>query len=141
MFAQRHAELGIWCGYVGIPSTHPWWGWNHDDIDRELEESIHGGVTFAQDGDGDKWAVGHYWVGFDCGHGGDLVPQIFQLFCQMAVPMASAGNDVYRRLPYVQGEITSLAAQLRAADILPPPPDTEIPPAEAPLLEEDHLEW
>ncbi len=34
---------GSWCGYVGVPPTHPAFGKSYDDVNV----SVHGGLTFA----------------------------------------------------------------------------------------------
>jgi hypothetical protein len=41
--ALRHVEWGNWCGYVGVPTTHPLHGKSYDEPDLE----VHGGLTFA----------------------------------------------------------------------------------------------
>lgn len=35
--------IGAWCGYVGVPNDHPYYGQPYDDI----PVSVHGGLTFA----------------------------------------------------------------------------------------------
>lgn len=42
--AVRHASLGHWCGYVGVPPEHPWAGHTYDS---DVEVDVHGGLTFA----------------------------------------------------------------------------------------------
>ncbi len=60
--------------------------------------TVHGGVTWS----GER-VDGDWWIGFDCGHWGDLKPadDIF-------------GDGVYRTFEYVEGEVKSLAEQLNA---------------------------
>lgn len=57
-----------WCGYVALPKEHIYYGKGYDDIPIE----VHGGLTFAQKGDGKTWDKKYYWIGFDCSHAGDL---------------------------------------------------------------------
>jgi hypothetical protein len=39
----KHDKLGSLCGYIGVPSSHPWYGKRYDDISAE----VHGGLTFS----------------------------------------------------------------------------------------------
>lgn len=59
----RTPELLQLNGYVALPPEHPCYGKDFGDIDVE----VHGGLTFASEGDGEKWERGYWWVGFDCG--------------------------------------------------------------------------
>ena len=128
-------ELGIFCGYVGVPESHPWHGKHYSHplgacteycsedvhschcIDAKLE--AHGGVNFSDHCSPDATessGVCHivepgdadniWWFGFDCAHAGDLCPGSFSLrFLQ---------DGIYRDLSYVRAEVTHLAAQLAA---------------------------
>lgn len=64
-------ELGVRCGYVALPPTHPVNNFYNENY------NVHGGVTFFGENHlsacffGDK-ACNDKWLGFDCGHGGDL---------------------------------------------------------------------
>lgn len=57
----RHNGLGFRCGYVQIPSGHPWFKKHYHNIDVD----VHGGLTFSD------WLDGNYWIGFDCAHYND----------------------------------------------------------------------
>lgn len=39
---------GYLTGYVGIPSDHPLWGWDHHAIPTELGIVVHGGLTYSK---------------------------------------------------------------------------------------------
>src|SRR5690348_9897842 len=59
-----HIFGGHLCGYVQLPSGHPW-----EKLDPfDIPDEVHGGITFLQ-----KIAE-EYWIGFDCGHSEDIVP-------------------------------------------------------------------
>ena len=71
-------SVGHRCGYVGVPKGHPLFGVDRSDETsvlggRSIEEefTVHGGVTFTgrweKDFGNDIW-----FIGFDCGHAGDL---------------------------------------------------------------------
>lgn len=108
-------DMGTLCGYVGVPPGHPWHGQDHDDVSA----SVHGGLTYG------AFCTGHichlprpgepaevYWLGFDCGHAGDLIPRfgpVFRLSYHLDLGMA------YRNLAYVTAEVECLAAQAAAA--------------------------
>lgn len=85
-------HFGAWCGYVGVPETHPCFGKGWIDVEAELSVHVHGGLTFADRCDPRaeespelmSGAVCHvpypgrpdpvWWLGFDCLHGGDYAP-------------------------------------------------------------------
>lgn len=88
--------MKVLLGYVGLPRGHRYFGVSYDDIDVD----VHGGLTFSghrdEHGGEDIW-----WLGFDCAHAGDLVPD-----------MRMSGT--YRDIAYVRAEVERLAAQLAA---------------------------
>ncbi len=106
LVVRNHA--GNWCGYVGLPVTHPWHGKGYgasvlDDQDGgDWENSIdamvevHGGLTysaFCQEHGDEASAICHvagpgrpepvWWFGFDAGHSGDFSPQMHASLCGM----------------------------------------------------------
>ena len=101
--------MGAWCGYVGVPSTHPAYEKDYnDDILEKID--VHGGLTYA-----DKCAgvICHvpepgmpddvWWLGFDTAHYGDVVP--------LNVHWAQH-DETYKNIKYVTDEVKSLAEQL-----------------------------
>lgn len=56
------------CAYVGVPSGHPLANRDYN----ELPLSVHGGLTYAGEGDDKPWPKGYYWYGWDYGHYGDV---------------------------------------------------------------------
>lgn len=116
-------HLGAWCGYVGVPDTHPYYKRDYSDLDVE----VHGGLTFAdlcheeaEEGHGICHIPepGHpdnvWWLGFDCGHAWDYMPR----FVRLPSPLGRSpfGDETYRTLEYVQSECERLAAQLKGAE-------------------------
>lgn len=68
-WSVTHNGRGFRCGYVRVPTGHPWHGQDYDRVACDC----HGGLTFAEadipcgkGGEDNAW-----WVGFDCAHGGD----------------------------------------------------------------------
>lgn len=57
------------CGYVGLPKGHKYY---EKDYDR-ININVHGGLTFADKGDGKIWTAGLWWIGFDCAHYNDTI--------------------------------------------------------------------
>jgi hypothetical protein len=124
--AVRHPDSGHWCGYVGLPESHPGHGQSRDEF-RSLD--VHGLVTFAdfcQEGPEDS-SICHvpdsgsdkvYWIGFDCQHIHDRAPGLEALLkkledlpvCRSMLPVSR--GLVYRTLDYVRKECASLARQL-----------------------------
>jgi hypothetical protein len=107
---------GGWCGYVAVLPGEPSYGKN--DLDLE----VHGGLTFssfcAEDnkehgichipGPGEPDKV--WWLGFDCGHYGDLSPAMAARDKELGInPVA---EEVYRDLEYLKEQCHELAKQL-----------------------------
>jgi hypothetical protein len=57
------------CGYVGLYKSHVAYGIKYDNINVD----VHGGLTFGNNGKDNDFLDDKetYWLGFDCGHGGD----------------------------------------------------------------------
>lgn len=92
---MKRTGVGVWCGYVGVPIGHPWYGVHGSDIDPY--PTVHGGVTFSdhQGDDNRTW-----WIGFDCSHHWDYIP---------ALGLGDPGG--YRDVDYVTAEVVNLALQ------------------------------
>ncbi len=90
-------DNGAWCGYIGLPKGHPWYGVRYSDI--YPRPTVHGGLTFA-----DHWSTDdlRWWVGFDCAHYDDLFPNS---------PWEFDTERVYRDADYVTAEVVNLALQ------------------------------
>lgn len=125
--AVRNRHGGHWCGYVGVTEGHQFFGVDYSDTYGKAHIDVHGGLTYAdfcQEQD-DEHGICHtpepgqpervWWLGFDCAHCGDVSPG-FRSF------RGTHGTyEIYRRLVYVKDECASLARQLLAAGIVPPP--------------------
>ena len=114
---------GAWCGYVGVPETHPCYRRHYDEVDAD----VHGELTFAdlcQESAPEGHGICHipepghpdnvWWLGFDCGHFMDFQPRWPKLFDQAGWPERAQ----YRTLDYVQAECERLAAQLYLMDLV-----------------------
>ena len=79
-------------GYVAIPPSHCLYGKGENSLSVSGKIKVHGGLTYAQHGDGD-YAPKHWWVfGFDTSHIGDTLTnwpkeavedETKRLFCQL----------------------------------------------------------
>lgn len=101
------AWVGHWCGYVGVSKSHPLY-LADDCADYERLPSVHGGITFTSHCSLRDNCVGLpnanlWWIGFDCGHYGDMSPY-------MSPPIS---QGTYRDIDYVVSEIFSLIDQLK----------------------------
>lgn len=127
-------RMGVWCGYVGVPPKHPWYGVHYDEI--EPSPDVHGGLTFSDfchEGHGDE-AICHtpepgrparvWWLGFDCHHMLDMPPLMadpapgfaeFQSIYTDKRFNVPGFQYVYRTLDYAQAECVGLAAQVDVA--------------------------
>ena len=70
-----HNGIGYRCGYIKVPSDHPWYGKNIDH--RDINSiTVHGSITFAKPDIpctiGEETDDNGYWLGFDAAHAGDL---------------------------------------------------------------------
>lgn len=126
-------------GYVGVAKGHPAYGMGYDGMPMPYEDlyqvEVHGGVTFAQEGDG-KWPTGLWWLGFDCAHCGDLVPGVAMLIAKFAdkPPLSEVmeltkmveeitgksmfDGETYKNFQYVRSEVKRLAEQLADLDFI-----------------------
>lgn len=97
---MRTRRMGHLCGYVDVPEGHPWYGLGYDAI---TGVDVHGGLTYAR-------ATDNVWrIGFDCGHAGDLIPGMVELYGPRDY------GDIYRTIGYVEAECRKLAEQAAAA--------------------------
>jgi hypothetical protein len=94
--------LGALNGYVAVPSGHPDFGKDYDDVDI----NVHGGLTYAEDSAPMAAADAGWWFGFDCAHAGDIVPGM-----NMYRTQRGDFGETYKDLAYVRAEIESLVAQ------------------------------
>lgn len=114
----RRNHSGAWCGYVGIPPSHPFHKMPYDDI----PVYVHGGLTYADkcNPQADGTGVCHetddeddlWWFGFDCCHWNDYPPALDTKLKQVGAPSVFEIIS-YKPLHYVEKEIASLARQLR----------------------------
>ena len=101
----RRLDMGCWAGYVAVSLGHPW----HGLTLGEVPAVVHGGCTHS----GPLIPVeasSQWWIGFDCCHGGDLVPRLWELMGR-----AGLAGFQYRDLDYVRRETNELAAQAEVA--------------------------
>ena len=103
---------GHLCGYVQIPKDHIYFG------DNDICVDCHFGLTF-------NYANEEHWIGFDCGHSGDIIPTI-ELFKKQReaagepdpFPIPKKFHDialfhpVYRNISYCVEECVGIIDQL-----------------------------
>lgn len=110
---KRNLSFGNWCGYVRVPNYHQWSILKEAGIDDPVSNSIrvHGGVTyigpcFEDDSD-------HKLIGFDCAHGGDLLP-----LTQKDRWRHHTSWETYKDIKFVTSEVKNLAIQACQAGVL-----------------------
>lgn len=113
VYLLRHPFHGAWCGYVGIPEGHQYFGKNYQELDH-LE--VHGGLTYSADHRPLHEPDGLWWFGFDCAHGFDFAPQLHKDITKLGLPFSALLTDEngYRTLDYVKKQALHLAKQLAA---------------------------
>ena len=78
----KHDHAEHLCGYLGVPTSHPWTKYQTSDWD--IPADVHGGITYSAlsttekphlDSEGLPYPsdipMDVFWVGFDCAHLGD----------------------------------------------------------------------
>lgn len=124
-------RFGSWCGYVGLPPGHPLHGraaWGTPGTDEQKDERldamrVHWGVTYTNECGGEICHVPQpgepehvWWIGFDCGHSGDLSPGLIATVRAICGPSRLREQyEAYRDIGYVIRETEGLAAQLEEA--------------------------
>ncbi|KVT60618.1 hypothetical protein BGV56_00830 [Burkholderia ubonensis] len=120
--------FGHWCGYVGVPPSHPMYAREYSDIyENVVVLDVHGGLTFSDHCDplhdeetgrgichvpepgspDDVW-----WLGFDCGHAFDYSPGAAARLKAFAPELPRLTHEIYRNMAYVMQQTRELAAQL-----------------------------
>lgn len=100
------------CGYVAVPTGHPAWDKNSND----LPINVHGGITFAQRGgkkDRHFKDKNLYWFGFDCAHAGDKLLGIERAFKHAKLPYLTKRKGHLWTLREVVAETKIMAKQLK----------------------------
>jgi hypothetical protein len=114
----KRGPAGSFCGYVGVPSTHPLHGRPYDDV----PVMVHGDLTFS-DGceevapEKQDDAICHvpepgepddvWWFGFDCAHWCDIMPSMHPEWSYDGMR-----GKTYRDLEFATEECRALATQL-----------------------------
>ena len=116
----NHIFGGHLCGYVVIPENCPKW-----KFEEVPDFDVHGGITFSNIQD----HLDKYVIGFDCAHGGDIVPSMKEIINDIyekcfkwmkkgaAEKFMELNNRVnprptYKNIEFVKKECESLADQL-----------------------------
>lgn len=76
--------------------------------------ACHGGITFSAKRNRKRWPKNYWYLGFDCAHSGDMLPEMCAL--QQSIPslrhFTGILGEVYRDMAYVTEECLNLARQL-----------------------------
>jgi hypothetical protein len=88
-------------GYVQIPTYHHLNKSGYGAAHEASEISVHGGLTYAGEGDAIS-NLGGWWFGFDTAHSGDLSPRYPRVLA----------DEAYKNIEYVIAETKNLAHQL-----------------------------
>lgn len=112
---QRNNSLA-WCGYVGLPPEHKYYGKNYQDLEKlDVElDGAHGGLTYSEPcmdlichkSDDDTKPL--WWLGFDCAHAYDLIPGFYEFISAPSLP------GTYRNMDYVIARVKTMAEELAA---------------------------
>lgn len=118
----RRTNLGILVGYVVVTKDHP-----VCDIDGPLDFNVHGGITYCGKNPKDVYSLsdvskpsdnGEKWLGFDCCHILDYVPNdpVRRIIQTRSVANNSSfyppSHKIYKNIEFVTNQINSLIEQL-----------------------------
>lgn len=109
-FLLNRSHLGALCGYVGVPSWHPWYQKHYDSVDA----SVHGGLTYSGSCHGVICHTGPqevWWLGFDCAHYMDQIPAMKSIMPDVA----NFGGSSYKDITYVRDQNLDLLRQAMEA--------------------------
>jgi len=125
------AHHGAWCGYVGVPLGHPWFGKDRHDMEN-VEVEVYDEISYGAFCD-EELGVCHvpepgrsdhvWWIGFSCMTSQDILPIFDQLQPDYRVRGRSwmevkAGHGAtYKPLAFVIDEVTQLAGQAAEATL------------------------
>lgn len=124
--AVRNWLSGAWCGYVGVPPSHPWHGQRPDNIHADVHGNVNFGGPCTEGGEEGPY-ICHvpdpgrphdvWWLGFDCSHGWDFAPNLVHYLDVLDPGIEERFFDMttYRTFAYIQAEVTRLAAQAAEA--------------------------
>lgn len=120
----QRMSTGSLCGYVGLPSGHPWFELSYADAPLEAVR-VHGKITYANSSQGLVCCPGDkllWWIGFDCAHNGlDLYPGRASSITGFLLSMEPMWSDVeegpasYKTFPQVKKWTIELARLAAAA--------------------------
>jgi hypothetical protein len=98
-------DMGHRCGYVSVPTDHPWHNKGYNDVDLD----VHGGLTYAGMRDG------NWWFGYDCAHHGDARdPELMSdEYKAMLITLLNFDGDTIKTLDFCVNECESMAWQLK----------------------------
>lgn len=131
-------RMGAWCGYVAVNPGHRFYGVGYSSCTKKPQckkskrdhycdhtpgnlLNVHGGITY---GNTCKDHICHvpkpgqpdnvFWLGFDCAHGGDVIPSMNELIPKgiTCMTMRDPFGGTYKDVPYVKREVNRLAKQL-----------------------------
>jgi hypothetical protein len=126
LIVRNHS--GSLCGYVGVTEGHPLFAMPYNDYENMADFDVHGGLTFSgfcSPSNDESKGICHvpapgrpdhvWWLGFDCGHNGDIAPG-FDAHIREIMPFEKSSfsepTDVYRTFTYVVDQVQGLARQL-----------------------------
>jgi len=108
----RNPEAGFLSGYVGVPSTHPYYDVDHATLE---DVEIHGGLQYSEPQvGGGRQRPDRWYFGFDCNQFDDLC--LKDLVTMDIISFGVKRSASYKSIAYVETEVRHLAEQLKAAE-------------------------
>lgn len=104
-WVKRNLSLGVLCGYVALTPDDKFF---EADYDSPLcsNLTVWGGLTYS------GWQQDRFWLGFDCAHATDLIPQQVSLRQAGMLGPAAITAETYKDVAFVKNELRQLVDQL-----------------------------
>lgn len=101
--------VGALCGYVRVPrKLAKSFRWKKFERKARYRFDVHGGVTFAGKHCNEPKLEDGKWIGFDCAHYQDYLPD----YANYSFAMLNMDHTTYRDVAYVKEQRALLAQQI-----------------------------
>ena len=104
-----------WCGYVGVPQGHEYYGVGYMDdyySIHDIEAYTHGGITYTNKFE--EWGDKFWFIGFDCSHCQDLTKwsEVQDETCHSEGKGSFKMNRSYKTKEYAKNQVNGMLKEL-----------------------------
>ena len=117
--AIRDMSMGVWKGFVGVDSKHPFYGKSIEQLIQlhvviEIFFSVYGGISSAGflPSKYKEYGKDWWWIGIETSHGADYMP-LLKLDAATESAMANlVSNQTYKDIHFIRREVKKLAVAI-----------------------------